>query len=198
MKIATWNVNSIRARLPVVLDWLDEARPDVALLQETKVVDGQFPAEPLEERGYNLAVVGEGGRNGVAILAKRPIEDVRRALPGDPDDLEARYLEAVVGDVRVASVYVPNGTALSSPRFPFKLAFLERLRGNGTRRERGRDLARRNPANRVADMVEDVVAWLHRLIHHVEADLPPHAPEVNRGEVAVDLDDSSGDPEAHG
>lgn len=129
MKIATWNVNSIRARLPRVLDWLAAARPDVALLQETKVTPEQFPAEPLEEQGYNLAVIGEpGGRNGVAILAKSPIEDLCRALPGDEDDQEARYLEAVVRGVRVASVYVPNGTALDSPRFGYKLAFLERMR----------------------------------------------------------------------
>ena len=97
MKIATWNVNSIRARLPRVLAWLAAARPDVALLQETKVTPEQFPAEPLEELGYNLAVIGEpGGRNGVAILAKSPIEDLCRALPGDEADQEARYLEAVV------------------------------------------------------------------------------------------------------
>ena len=86
MKIATWNVNSIRARLPRVLAWLEAARPEVALLQETKVADEQFPAEPLEELGYNLATVGEPGRNGVAILAQSPIEDVCRALPGDADD----------------------------------------------------------------------------------------------------------------
>jgi len=128
MKIATWNVNSIRARLPRVLAWLEAARPDVALLQETKVADEQFPAEPLEELGYNLATAGEPGRNGVAILAKSPIEDLRRALPGDADDQEARYLEGVVDGVRVASVYVPNGTSLGSPRFAFKLAFFDRLK----------------------------------------------------------------------
>ena len=96
MKIAAWNVNSIRARLPVALDWLDQARPEIALLQETKVTPEQFPGEPFEERGYNVVARGEaGGRNGVAILAKRPIEDVRERLPGDDDDEEARYLEAV-------------------------------------------------------------------------------------------------------
>jgi exodeoxyribonuclease-3 len=130
LKIATWNVNSIRARLPRVLAWLEAARPDVALLQETKVSDEQFPAEPLEDLGYNLALVGEPGRNGVAILAKSPIEDVRRALPGDDADQEARYIEAVVDGVRVASTYVPNGTALGSPRFAFKLAFYDRLKAH--------------------------------------------------------------------
>jgi exodeoxyribonuclease III len=129
MKIATWNVNSIRARLPRVLAWLETARPDVALLQETKVTPEHFPGEPLEELGYNLAVIGEpGGRNGVAILAKSPLEDLCRTLPGDDRDQEARYLEAVVAGVRVASVYVPNGTALDSPRFAYKLAFYDRLR----------------------------------------------------------------------
>jgi exodeoxyribonuclease III len=131
VKIATWNVNSIRARLPVALEWFDLARPDLALLQETKVVPEQFPAEPFEERGYNVATCGEpGGRNGVAILAKSPIEDLRCALPGDPEDQEARYIEAVVRDVRVASVYVPNGTRVGSDRFAFKLAFLDRLRSH--------------------------------------------------------------------
>lgn len=131
MKIATWNVNSIRARLPVALAWLDQARPDVVLLQETKATAEQFPAEPIEERGYNVALVGERtGRNGVAILARRPIEEVTPRLPGDDGDEEARYLEAVVGDVRVASVYVPNGTSLGSDRFAYKLAFLERMRAH--------------------------------------------------------------------
>ncbi len=130
MKVATWNVNSIRARLPAVLPWLDEAGPDVLLLQETKVTAEQFPAEPFEERGYNLAVCGEAGRNGVAILARSPIEDVVRQLPGDPEDAEARYIEAVVRDVRIASVYVPNGTAVGSDRFAYKLAFFDRLRAH--------------------------------------------------------------------
>ncbi|HSA80687.1 MAG TPA: exodeoxyribonuclease III [Geminicoccaceae bacterium] len=130
MKIATWNVNSIRARLPRVLAWLKAALPDVALLQETKVTDEQFPAEPLEDLGYNLTLVGEAGRNGVAILAKSPLEDLRRTLPGDDEDHEARYVEGVVRGVRVASVYVPNGTALGSPRFAFKLAFFDRLRAH--------------------------------------------------------------------
>ncbi len=131
MKIATWNVNSIRARLPVALEWVDEAKPDIVLLQETKVLPEQFPAEPFEERGYNLAACGEsGGRSGVAILAKSPIEDLRKQLPGDPDDDEARYIEAVVRGVRVASVYVPNGTTVGSDRFAYKLAFLDRLRSH--------------------------------------------------------------------
>ena len=135
MKVATWNVNSIRARLPVAVDWVDQAKPDVILLQETKVLPEQFPAEPFEERGYNLAVQGEaGGRNGVAILAKSPLEDVLDHLPGEPDDNEARYIEALVRGVRVASVYVPNGTTVGSERFAYKLDFLDRLREHAAAR----------------------------------------------------------------
>jgi exodeoxyribonuclease-3 len=131
LKVATWNVNSIRARLPRVMEWLEGARPDVLLLQETKVEDEAFPGDAFEDQGYNVATVGErGGRNGVAILSKRPIEDVVRRLPGDPHDLEARYIEAFTCGLRVASVYVPNGTAIGSDRFAFKLAFFERLRAH--------------------------------------------------------------------
>jgi exodeoxyribonuclease-3 len=133
VKIVTWNVNSVRARLAAVLAWLDEVKPDVLLLQETKCLNEQFPAEPFEERHYNLALVGEGPRSGVAILAKHPIEDVLDHLPGDPDDHEARYVEATIGGLRVASVYVPNGTALGTDRFAYKLAFLARMRAHAAR-----------------------------------------------------------------
>lgn len=133
LKITTWNVNSIRARLPRVLDWVDRERPDVLLLQETKVTDTDFPALELEDRGYNLALVGEAsGRNGVAILSRQPIDDVVRALPGDQADAEARYVEAFTCGLRIASVYVPNGTSLTSERFQFKLRFFERLREHAT------------------------------------------------------------------
>ncbi|MEM7042892.1 MAG: exodeoxyribonuclease III, partial [Pseudomonadota bacterium] len=118
MKIATWNVNSIRARVPVVTAWLERAQPDVLLLQETKCLPEKFPREHFEHLPYNIELVGEPSLNGVAILAKSPIEDVLTTLPGDPGDEEARYIEATVNGVRVASVYVPNGTALDSPRFP--------------------------------------------------------------------------------
>ncbi len=127
MKIATWNVNSIKARLPRVLDWLVEAAPDVVLLQETKTVAEGFPELEIGDLGYNVAVAGQKTYNGVAILAKRPIEDVVTALPGDDDDAEARYIEAVVGDVRVASIYLPNGNPVDSAKFPYKLRWMERL-----------------------------------------------------------------------
>ncbi|MEE8274345.1 MAG: exodeoxyribonuclease III, partial [Alphaproteobacteria bacterium] len=127
MKIATWNVNSIRARLPRVLEWLAEAAPDVALLQEIKTVGEDFPGLEIGELGYNVAVCGQKTYNGVAILAKRPIEDVIAVLPGDDDDDQARYIEAVVGDVRVASIYLPNGNPVDSAKFPYKLDWMDRL-----------------------------------------------------------------------
>ena len=127
MKIATWNVNSIRARLPRVLEWLAEAAPDVALLQEIKTVGEDFPGLEIGDLGYNVAVCGQKTYNGVAILAKRPIEDVIAVLPGDDDDDQARYIEAVIGDVRVASIYLPNGNPVDSAKFPYKLAWMDRL-----------------------------------------------------------------------
>ena len=128
MKIACWNVNSIKVRLPHLCDWLREAAPDVVLLQETKVTDEQFPALEIEDLGYNLAVAGQKTYNGVAVLSKRPLEVEHRALPGDPEDEQARYLEAVTDGVRVISVYVPNGNPVDSEKFPYKLAWLKRLR----------------------------------------------------------------------
>ena len=129
MRIATFNVNSIKARLPRVLDWLDAAAPDVVLLQETKTTAEAFPREAFEDRGYAAAVVGQKTYNGVAILARASIEDVTETLPGDAEDSEARYVEALIdGRVRVASVYVPNGGEVDSDKYRYKLRFLERLR----------------------------------------------------------------------
>ena len=128
MKIATWNVNSIRMRLPALLDWLKTAAPDVVLLQETKVQDEAFPSLEIGDLGYNIALNGQKTYNGVAILAKRPIEVETRKLPGDTADEEARYIEAIVDSLRVASVYVPQGTEVAGPRFAFKLRYFERLR----------------------------------------------------------------------
>lgn len=128
MKIATWNVNSIKARLPNVLAWLSEAKPDVVLLQETKTLNEKFPGLEIEDLGYNLALNGQKTYNGVAILSKSPIEDVVTVLPGEAEDDHARYIEAVIGDVRVASVYVPNGGEVGSDKFQYKLRWFERLR----------------------------------------------------------------------
>lgn len=131
LTFACWNVNSIRSRLDAVCDWLREHKPDVALLQETKAADVAFPRGALEDLGYNLAIHGEKSYNGVAILSRFPLEDVEKTLPGDDSDTQARYIEALVsapgGLVRVASVYVPNGQAVDSEKFPYKLRFFERL-----------------------------------------------------------------------
>ena len=127
MKISTWNVNSVKARLGALQDWTDRARPDVVLLQETKTEDAGFPRLELEGRGWHIATRGQKSYNGVAILSRLPILDV---VPGfDGDTGEARYIEATLeGGLRVASVYVPMGQSVESDRFPVKLAFLDSLR----------------------------------------------------------------------
>jgi len=133
MRIATWNVNSINARIERVLEWFEEAQPDVACLQELKCVDEKFPAEGFERLGYNIAVHGQKTYNGVAILSKTPIEDVRRGLPEVEGDDHARYIEAVVGGetpIRVASIYLPNGNPIGTEKFAYKLAWMERLRAH--------------------------------------------------------------------
>jgi len=138
MRIATWNVNSINARLETVVRWFEEARPDVACLQEIKCVDEKFPAEPFERLGYNLAVHGQKSYNGVAILSKFPLDDLRRGLPVHPDhggdgDDHARYVEAVVSGprpVRVASIYLPNGNPIATEKFGYKLAWMGRLQAH--------------------------------------------------------------------
>ncbi len=130
MRIATWNVNSINARLETVTRWFEEAKPDVACLQEIKCEDPRFPTEAFERLGYNVAVYGQKSYNGVALLAKSPLEDVRKGLPGDDGDDHARYLEAVVSGptpVRVAAIYLPNGNPIGTDRFAYKLKWMERL-----------------------------------------------------------------------
>jgi len=130
MKIATFNINGIKARVQALTDWLDEALPDVALLQEIKSVDEGFPRELFEERGYNVETHGQKGFNGVAILSKLPLEDVTRGLPGDDEDEQARWIEAtVIGDkaIRVGGLYLPNGNPVPGPKYDYKLAWMARL-----------------------------------------------------------------------
>ncbi|PLX39288.1 MAG: exodeoxyribonuclease III [Hyphomicrobiales bacterium] len=131
MQIATWNVNGIKARIPNVLAWLEEASPDVACLQEIKSVDEGFPAMEIEALGYNVATHGQKGFNGVAILSKLPFDEVNARLPGDDSDEQARFLEAVIsterGALRVVSLYLPNGNPVDSEKFPYKLGWMERL-----------------------------------------------------------------------
>lgn len=128
MKIATWNVNSIKARLPNVLEWLTSATPDVVLLQEIKTVDEGFPRLELEQLGYQCAVHGQKSYNGVAILSRRGLEDVSTGLAGDDEDVQARYLEATVEGVRVATIYLPNGNPTDSEKYPYKLRWMTRLK----------------------------------------------------------------------
>ena len=127
IKIATWNVNSIKSRLPHVTAYLREAGPDVLLLQELKTTEDTFPRFDFEDLGYNLAVVGQKTYNGVAIISKLPIEVEQRTLPGDPGDEQARYVEAIVGSIRVASIYLPNGNPIDSEKFQYKLHWMDRL-----------------------------------------------------------------------
>ena len=130
MRIATWNVNSVNARLETVLGWFEAVAPDVACLQEIKCVDEKFPTEAFERLGYNVAVHGQKTYNGVALLSKTPLEDVRRGLPGDDADEQARYIEAVVSGpapVRVAGIYLPNGNPVATEKYPYKMNWLERL-----------------------------------------------------------------------
>lgn len=132
MKLATWNVNSIKARKDHVLRWLEETQPDVACLQEIKCVDDAFPAQVFEDAGYNVAVHGQKTYNGVALLSKLPFDEIIVGLPGDESDEQARYLEAVVstpkGSLRFASLYLPNGNPVDDgPKYPYKLAWMERL-----------------------------------------------------------------------
>ena len=128
VRIATWNVNSVRARLPRLLDWLERSRPDVACLQETKVVDADFPAAEIEALGYRCLVNGQKTYNGVAILSRQDARELARCLPGDGGDAERRLIAAEVAGVTVVNVYVPNGGDVGLPKYDYKLAWLGRLR----------------------------------------------------------------------
>ena len=133
MKIATWNINGVKARLEGAVTWLKETSPDVACFQEIKSVDEAFPAQAFQDIGYNVAVHGQKGFNGVAILSKRPFDEVAvRGLPGDDSDAHARYIEVVVarddgGIVRVGNLYLPNGNPIGADKFVYKLAWMKRL-----------------------------------------------------------------------
>jgi exodeoxyribonuclease-3 len=131
MRIATWNVNSVRLRLDNTLRWMKEAEPDVVCLQEIKCLTEQFPREAFEDAGYNCAVHGQKSWNGVAILSRHPMEEVHTDLPGDSSDEQSRYIEALIstreGVLRVASLYLPNGNPIDTPKYPYKLAWMDRL-----------------------------------------------------------------------
>jgi exodeoxyribonuclease-3 len=131
MRIATWNVNSIKQRIENLTVWLKERTPDIVCLQETKTVDEAFPRQPIEALGYNVAVHGQKTFNGVAILSKFQVDEVTPRLPGDPTDEHARFIEATVstkqGVVRVASIYLPNGNPPDTDKYSYKIRWMERL-----------------------------------------------------------------------
>ena len=128
MKIATYNVNGINGRLPVLLRWLGEAAPDVVCLQELKAPQEKFPEQAIKDAGYNAVWHGQKSWNGVAILARNTQpEEIRRALPGDDEDSHSRYIEAIVGGIQVACLYLPNGNPAPGPKFDYKLQWFERL-----------------------------------------------------------------------
>jgi len=128
MKIATYNVNGVNGRLPVLLRWLDEAAPDVVCLQELKAPEEKFPEKALKDAGYNAMWQGQKSWNGVAILAKdAEIQEVRRSLPGNPEDLHSRYIEAIVNDMLICCLYLPNGNPSPGPKFDYKIEWFSRL-----------------------------------------------------------------------
>ena len=127
IKIATWNVNSIKARLEGVTRWLEQARPNVLLMQEIKCQTEAFPAEAFEALGYHAVAKGQKSYNGVAVLSDQPIEVALEALPGDKADEQARYLEVLTQGLRVASIYLPNGNPPDTEKYDYKLAWMERL-----------------------------------------------------------------------
>ena len=128
LTVATWNVNSVRTRMPRLVNWLDRKKPDIVCLQETKVVDAEFPAEPLQELGYQCLLRGQKTYNGVAILTRLPASDIIRSLPRDPADAESRLLAAKIAGIRIINVYAPNGQVVGSDKYSYKLDWYERLR----------------------------------------------------------------------
>jgi exodeoxyribonuclease-3 len=172
VKIASWNVNSVKARLNHLISFLAEAQPDVLCLQETKCPAADFPRPEVEAAGYRVEAIGQRAYNGVALLSKRPAEDLVCGLPGDAADEQARYIEASFGEVRVASIYLPNGNPIDSDKFPYKLAWMERLiRHAGTLLEREIPFVLAGDYN-VCPTDEDVydpVAWADDALCRIES-----------------------------
>jgi exodeoxyribonuclease III len=164
VKIATFNVNGVKGRLPRLLEWLAESQPDIACLQEIKTGDATFPFEPLQAAGYHAIWHGQRAHHGVAILSRgAPPVETRRGLPGDDEDVQARYLEADVHGLRVASIYLPNGNPQPGPKFDYKLAWFERLIGYAqTLVDSGRDVVLAGDFNVVPTNADIYSAWLWR------------------------------------
>ncbi|GEQ98265.1 exodeoxyribonuclease III [Iodidimonas gelatinilytica] len=132
MKIASFNINGVKARLPRLLEWLDICEADVVCLQELKSMDDSFPRLEFEDRGWHLETHGQKGFNGVALFSREPLQDVRRGLPGNDSDEQARYIEGTHKGVRIACLYLPNGNPAPGPKYDYKLAWMERLRKRAT------------------------------------------------------------------
>jgi exodeoxyribonuclease-3 len=132
MKIATYNVNGVNGRLAVLLRWLDEAKPDIVCLQELKAPQEKFPEKAVNDAGYKAVWHGQKQWNGVAILSKYDIEEIGRVLPGNDDDMQSRYLEAMTGGIVIACLYLPNGNPAPGPKFDYKLGWFERLQDRAT------------------------------------------------------------------
>ena len=128
MLIATWNVNSILARMPLVLRWLDDVKPDVVCMQETKCTDDKFPTLVFQERGYQCQLFGQQSYNGVAILSRCECETTHRGYPGDDETAQSRLITSTVNDIQIVNVYIPNGQAVGSEKYEMKLAWMRRLR----------------------------------------------------------------------
>ena len=171
MKIATWNVNSVKARLPHLLDYLAGERPDVLLLQEIKCVETDFPRLEIQAAGYNSVAVGQKSYNGVAILARAAIDVTADRLPGDGADTQARYLEARIEGTLVASIYLPNGNPVDSEKYAYKLAWMARLeRHAATLLERGEAIVLGGDYNVIptAEDVYDPADWIDDALWRLE------------------------------
>ena len=174
MKIATFNINGIKARINALPEWLDEAQPDVVLLQEIKSVDEAFPREIFEDRGYNVETHGQKSFNGVAILSKFPLEDVVRGLPGDAEDEQARWIEATVVNktaVRICGLYLPNGNPAPGPKYDYKLAWMERLHKRAQALLQTEEIALMAGDYNVIPQAEDAArpeAWLEDALYRPE------------------------------
>jgi exodeoxyribonuclease-3 len=177
LRIATYNVNGVNGRLPRVLEWLDETRPDIVCLQEIKTTDERCPAQAIEAAGYASLWHGQRSHHGVAILARGGAREVRRGLPGDAADAQARYLEAEIDGIRVASVYLPNGNPQPGPKFDYKLAWFERLIAHArTLIESGTPAVLAGDFNVVPTKADIYNAWLWRF----DAVLQPQSQEAYR------------------
>jgi len=175
MKIATFNVNSIKARVDTVLTWFKQAQPDVACLQEIKCETNAFPAFELEALGYNCAVLGQKSYNGVALISKHKIEDIHLGLPGEDSDDHARYIEGTIvtkeGAVRVASLYAPNGNPPDTDKYPYKLKWMDRLIARASKlldQEEPLVLAGDYNIIPTADDVYDASAWINDALFKLE------------------------------